>query len=182
MVVVSRSIHIEAPVERVFALMSDPAARSRLNPDAQPIRVEIENGRPLAQGSVCRFRLQVGKRVADYRTRVTEFIPDRRIVSVSDSAIPFEISIETGPEGAGTRLTQTECFEPSEDMLDQVVGDRATQRVLEFIYRLYLAFDTDAALRLKQREEEMLIRRLEEKLDRWLAAIKRHLESGNPPA
>ena len=40
---VSRNIHIAAPVERVFALMCDPAARTRLNPQATPLRVEIEN-------------------------------------------------------------------------------------------------------------------------------------------
>jgi uncharacterized protein YndB with AHSA1/START domain len=178
MVVVSRSIRIEAPVERVFALVSDPAARSRLNPDARPIRVDIETGNPLARGSVCHFRLQIGKHIADYRTRVTEYVPNRRIVSVSDSAVPFEICIETEPESGGTRLTQTERFEASEEMLDQAVADRATQRVLGFAYRLYLAFDSDAALRLKLREEEMLARKLEEKLDRWLFAIKRHFESG----
>jgi carbon monoxide dehydrogenase subunit G len=179
MVVVSRSIHINAPVEHVFALMSDPAARSRLNPDIQPIRVEIESGSPLCQDSVCHFRLQVSGRIADYRTRVTEFVPGLRIVSVSDSAVPFEVSIETEPENGGTRLTQTERFEASEDMLDLAVADRATQRVLGFAYRLYLAFDTDAALRLKLREEELLIRKLEARLDRWLAAIQRHLESSD---
>lgn len=177
MIVVSRGIHIEAPVERVFALISDPLARARLNPDVKPIRVEIESGAPLRFGSVCHFRLQVGERIADYRIRVTEFVPNRRIVSVSDSAVPFEVCLETDPEHGGTRLTQTERFEASEEMLDQAVADRATQRVLGFAYRLYLAFDTDAALRLKRREEEMLASNLETKLDRWLAAIKRHLES-----
>lgn len=176
MIVVSRSIHIEAPVERVFTLMCDPAARARLNPDVKPIRVEIESGRPLAQGSVCHFRLQVGDRIADYRIRIVEFITGRRIVSVSDSAVPFEVCLETDPENGGTRLTQTERFEASEEMLDKAVADRATQRVLGFAYRLYLAFDTDTALRLKQREEELLTRKLEATLDRWLASIKRHLE------
>jgi hypothetical protein len=51
--------------------------------------------------------------------------------------------------------------------------------VLGFAYRLYLAVDTDAALRLKQREEELLGRKLEGNLERWLAAIKRHLESND---
>jgi uncharacterized protein YndB with AHSA1/START domain len=178
MVVVSRSIHVEAPVERVFALMSDPAARARLNPNVQPIRVEIETDASLRLGSVVHFRLQVGERIADYRIRVTEFVPGRRIVSVSDSAVSFEVCIETEPENGGTLLTQTERFEANEEMLDQAVADRATQRVLGFIYRLYLAFDTDAALRLKQREEEMLSARLGQKLERWLAAIKRRLEAG----
>jgi len=108
MLTVSRSIHIDAPVERVFALMADPLARSRLHPDAEPIRVEIEGGGPLRAGGVVHFRLQIGNRIADYRTRVRELDPARRIVSLSDSAVPFEVRIETEPEDRGTRLTQTE--------------------------------------------------------------------------
>jgi len=34
MITVSRNIFIQAPVERVFALMADPAARSALSPRA----------------------------------------------------------------------------------------------------------------------------------------------------
>ena len=47
MVVVSRSIQIQAPVARVFALMADPAAKAALHPLVQPIRVEIEDHGPL---------------------------------------------------------------------------------------------------------------------------------------
>jgi len=99
---VSRNIHIAAPVERVFALMCDPVARARLNPQVTPLRVEIENDTCLHEGSVCHFRIQLGQRIVDYRTRVREFVPQRRIVSVSDTAVPFEVIIETAAENDGT--------------------------------------------------------------------------------
>ena len=85
MVVVSRHIHIDAPVDRVFALMANPAARAALNPFVTPIRVETEDNQPLHVGSVCHLRLQTGNRIVDYRTHVREFEPNRCIVSVSDS-------------------------------------------------------------------------------------------------
>ena len=54
---------LRAPVERVFALMANPAMRARLNPDETPLTVEIENGAPLRRGSICHYRLQHGRRI-----------------------------------------------------------------------------------------------------------------------
>lgn len=178
--IVSRSIHINAPVARVFALMSDPLARSQLNPDATPLRVEIEGEACLRVGSVCRFRLQIGKRIVEYRTRVREFVLDRRIVSESDTAVPFEITVETLPEDGGTRLTQTEDFEPSDEMLIEAappagVSGRLARRIAWMLPFL----DTDTAQNERQRQEQALREKLEGNLDRWLIAIRRHLEA--PP-
>jgi uncharacterized protein YndB with AHSA1/START domain len=181
MVVVSRSIHIEAPPGRVFALLADPAGRARLNPQAKVIRVELESGAPLRRGSVCHFRLQFADRIADYRTCVTEFVPGERIVTVSDSAVPFETRLEAEPEATGTRLTQTESFEPTEEMLSRTEPDSALRRAVSFAFRLFQALGAEEAQRLRERQEENLRRRLEENLDRWLSAIKRHLE-GAPGA
>ncbi len=178
MAVIMRSIHIDAPVARVFALMTDPAARTRLSPGVTPIQVEIESGAPLRAGSVCRYRLQAGGRVLDYRMRVLEFEPQRLIVSVSDTQVPFETRIEFAPEGGGTRLTQTERLEPTDEMLNQTLPDSGTRSLLRAVYRLFLLEDTDAALRLRQRQEDLLARNLGEKMERWLMAIKRHVEQG----
>jgi uncharacterized protein YndB with AHSA1/START domain len=170
--IVSRSIHIAAPVERVFALMSDPGERSRLHPDATPIRAEIEGGGRLGAGSICHFRLRLGQRLVDYRTRVREFLPNRRIVSVSDSAVPFEITIETLAEDGGTRLSQIEEFEPTAEMLLETTTSRSLR-----LYEQILSFlDSDYAQDQRARQEAALRARLEEQLDRWLAAIKRSVE------
>lgn len=178
MVVVSRSVCINAPVERVFALVADPAARSALSPTAQPIRVEIEGGGPLGPGSICHFRLQAGNRILDYRTRVEEFEPMRRIVSVSDSAVPFRVRLETEPEAGGTRLTQTESFEPTDAQLEAALPRSPLNRVVQVAYRMLLWADLDAARRLREQQEEALVRALAPDMDRWLQAIKSRLEAG----
>lgn len=174
--VVSRSIHINAPVERVFALISDPLERARLNPDASPIRVEIEGDPRLQTGSICHYRLQVGRHIVDYRMRVREFIPNRRIASVSDSTIPIDISIDTEAENDGTRLTQTEEFEPSDEMLLESAPVDPADRALRFLEWLLPFLDLDYARRVLARREELLRERLETSLDGWLVAIKQHLE------
>lgn len=177
MVVISRSIRIDAPAERVFALVSDPVARSELSPDTRPIRVEIEGGGALRLGSVCHFRQQAGGRILDYRTRIKEFEPLRRIVSVSDSAIPFTVRIETEPQDGGTRLTQTESFEPTGEMLAEALPKTPVNTVLKLAYQFMLILDADSARRLREQQEEALARRLEPEMERWLSAIKDRLES-----
>ncbi len=182
MVVVSRSIHIDAPVERVFALMANPAARARLNPGEAPLAVEIETGAPLRLGSVCHYRLQHGHRILDYRMRVHEFMPNRRILSTSDSAVPFEVRIETAPEGTGARLTQTESFEPSDAMLREALPDDASRDIVGVAERFFILIDPESALRLRRRQEEQLTKMLEHRMDDWLAAIKRYLEDAEGEA
>ncbi len=177
MVVVQRSIRISAPIERVFALIADPAARSALSPVAQPIRVEIQGGGPLGLGSVCHFRLQSGNRILDYRTRVEEFEPLRRIVSVSDSAVPFRVRLETEPDAGGTRLMQTESFEPTDAQLEQALPRNPFNQALRLAYRMLLWADLDYARRLREEQEQALTRVLEPPMERWLSAIKARLEA-----
>jgi len=176
-VVVSRSIHISAPVERVFALMADPAARAALNPFATPIRVEVENGVPLHLGSVCHYRLQVGGRIVDYRSRVTEYRPHRLIVSESESTVPFTIQVEMLPDGrGGTWMRQVERFEPTEEMLRSAIPPTTLNTALRLAYGLALYLDLDAARWLRGRLEEALGQSLSANLSRWLDAIRAHLE------
>jgi len=171
--IVSRSIHIDAPVERVFALISDPLERARLNPEAAPIRVEIENAPRLQAGSICHYRLQVGRRIVDYRMRVREFVPNQRIASVSDSAVPIDVALDTEADAGGTRLTQTEEFEPTDEMLLDSAPAEGPMRRLEWLLPF---LDLDYARQVLARREELLRERLEANLDGWLAAIKRRVE------
>lgn len=180
MVVVSRSIQIQAPVARVFALMADPAAKAALNPLVEPIRVEIEDHGPLRLGSICRYRLQAGNRIIDYRGRVTAFAPERLIQSVTDSAVPFEIQVETAPADDGTVLTQTERFEATDTMRERALPPSLWERVTEFGHRVFVLTDLDTELRLRERQEQALADDLGDKLEQWLVAIKRHLETPAP--
>lgn len=176
MIVVSHSVHVEAPVEAVFALMADPAQRTRLNPLVSSPFAEVEGAGELHVGSTCRFRFRVRGQPVEYRSRVEEFDPPHRIVSLSDSAVPFEVCIETTPEGSGTRLTQTERFEPTDAMLEQALPDRAGNAAVKLAWRLYLFFDSDKALELRKRQEQLLAHRLQANMQQWLGAIKRYLE------
>lgn len=171
---VSRDTHVAAPVERVFQLVTDPALRAELNPEATPLRVEADA--PLHVGSVCHYRLQFGAHIVDYRMRVTELQPNRRLVSVSeDSDVRFEVAIELRPEADGTRLLQTERFEPSTGMLEAALpqGDGTLPGHVE---QALLFLDEDRALSLRQRQEDALRAALEDKLDYWLSAIKAQVE------
>lgn len=176
MVVVSRSIHVDAPVEQVFALMADPAARTRLNPLVSAASAEVEGGGPLNVGSTCHFRFSVRGRRVEYHAQVCEFDAPRRIVSLAHAAVPFEVCIETLPEGGGTRLTQTERFEPTDAMLNDAIPDEDDNAVVKLAQRLYLFFDTDKALELREQQEQFLARRLAANMDAWLTAIKHHIE------
>ncbi len=176
MVIVSRSIHIDAPVERVFALIADPAARASLNPDATAIRAEIEGSSHMHAGAVCHYRMRIDDRIVDYRTHVSEFELNRLITAVSDSTVPFEVRIETVSEDSGTRLTQTESFEPTDALLRQALPETLNNSATRFVHRLMMFLDVDAALRLRQRQEDALGRMLERKMDRWLLAIKESIE------
>lgn len=179
MVVVSRSIHIAAPVERVFALMADPVARAALNPFAKPIHVEIENGAPLHVGSVCHYRLQMDSRIVDYRSRVTELEPGRLIVSESEAEVPFSIRVDIVPDGrGGAWMRQVERFEPTDEMLRDAAPANTYSRALRLAYWLALYLDLDAARWLRARLEEALGQKLNGNLERWLDAIRAHLERG----
>lgn len=179
MVVVSRSIHIAAPVERVFALMADPAAREALNPLATPIRVEIEDGAPLHVGSICHYRLQADNHIVDYRSRIVEFEPHRLIVSESEAEVPFSIRVEIVPDGrGGAWMRQVERFEPTDEMLRDAVPANTYSRALRLAYWLALYLDLDAARWLRNRLEESLAQKLGGNLERWFEAIRAHLERG----
>jgi len=177
MVVVSGSIHIRAPVERVFAFMCDPAARSRLHPDVTPLQVEIEGSGPLAVGCITHFRLRMEGHIVDYRTRVTEFEQNRLLLTVSDSAVPFETRIETRPEDGGTRLTQVERFEPTDEMLIGTADSETSRSFLSWLEPILPLVDVDYARSVRKRQEMALTRKLEEKLGRWLQAARRELEA-----
>ena len=104
MITLSRSVLVDAPIERVFALIADARARAALSPHTKVVRVDVEGGGTLRVGSVCRFVLKRGAQKIEYRMRVTEFKTNERIVSVAETTVPFTVRIETRAEGGGTRL------------------------------------------------------------------------------
>jgi len=176
---VSHSIHIAAPVEQVFALLCDPARRAALNPAVTPLLVETNDRQPLHTGSICHFRLLIGERVTEYRLHIREVIPSARIVAVSDTAISFETTMETVAENGGTRLTQSEVFEPTDEMLIEAAPSvPASRRFSRLLERVLPFLDSGNAADLRAQQEAVLKESLERKLGLWLEAIRQEMERG----
>jgi uncharacterized protein YndB with AHSA1/START domain len=174
---VTRTIDIAVPPDRVWALVTDPERRARLNPAVRVIAVEIEDGQALHRDSVTRYRLEIGGRITEYRTRVRQLVPHRRLVAEADAALPFETTLELQSLRHGTRLIHSEQLEPSADMIQQAINRLAEGRQLGLAERFALWMDGDASERLRDRALEDIERSLGDALDRWLAAIRADLES-----
>ena len=176
---VTRNIDIAATPERVWALVTDPRRRAALNPAIRVIEVEIEGGGPLHRDSATRYRLEIGGQMMEYRTRVLEFVPNRRLVTYSDSAVPFETALELSPLPSGTRLSHSERLEPTADMIQRAIDQIADGRDVGVAERMALWLDGDASERLRDSAVERLEKSLGDTLDQWLAAIRNDLE-GSP--
>lgn len=178
MIKITRCVHIDAPLERVFDLMTDPAARAGLDPHVESIRAETEDGRRLHLGSRCHYRLQLADRIVDYNAEVTAFEEGRLIASDTDSEPPLHVTVETLPEEGGTLLRQTECFEASDALLDHAARGGFRANFLRFAYRVALLMDVDLAAAYRAQRERLLSERLNERLERLLGNVKRYLEGG----
>lgn len=172
---ITQAVHIDAPVEHVFALMADPRARAELNPNIKPLHIDIEGGQPLRQGSICRYRVQTDRQVVDFRSRIDVFEPNRRIVAVIETKVPIQVEILVEEEAGGTLLSHTERFDPNEAML-QTAATEEHNRIMAFVFRVLMWFDLDIAQNMRMQRERKLKQQLEENLSRWLDAIKDHLE------
>ena len=177
MITVRSSVNIDAPLDKVFDLMADPAAKAQLNPLVEPIDVGVVGEEKLKLGSICHYRLRYGNAYLDYHGRVTAFEPNHLIESVTDSEAAIQITVETVAENNGTRLTQTERFEPSDQMLEVALPSSMKERILSLSYKIFLWTDVDSAVRLRRQREEQLTLMLTRNLDNWMAAIKQKLES-----
>lgn len=177
MVTVQRSIHIDVPVERVFELMADPAAKAGLNPLMKPITVEVEDGQRLRLGSRCHYRMQFGHNILDYHDEITGFEEGRLIESRTDSEPPVSIRTETVAEDHGTRLIQVETFAASDAMLAGIKARGFLAQLFQLGQQIAVWIDSDAMERCRSQREALLAEDLCEHLDRWLHSIKQHLES-----
>jgi len=177
---VSRNIDIAVTPEQAWSLVADPRRRAAHNPAIKIIEVEIEGGGPLQPGSMTRYRLEIGGQRVEYRTRVLEMLPPRRLVTRSDSTVPFEATIELTPLKNGTRFTHTERLEPSAEMIQGAIDAIAGGESVGGLERMVLWLDGDASERLHDRAIKHLETSLGATLDLWLNAIRHDLESEAP--
>lgn len=177
---VAAAVEIEASPAAVFALVSDPLAKVKLNPYTQVIRVERENPGPLREGSVTFFRLQKGMRIFEYRTRCIRLEPDRLLESQAELPTLFRVRVELMPIPRGTRLTQGEECEITPAMLDGLPVPRRAERAWRAIKLLALMAPSlgreTYAVILRERADTLRVT-MERELRGWLQAIKQHLEA-----
>lgn len=137
------SVHIDAPVERVFAWFRDPRNWPSLNPSAQEkiIRAHVpEEG--LGTFHVWAMRPMRGVRFEIFGV-FTEFEVNRRIVDRWSMAIEGTETYRFEPEGAGTRFTLS--------------------RQRRSVWRLGLL--DGLVSRLEGREDERVLGRLKDRLE-----------------
>jgi len=98
---VSKSISINAPVEKVFAYMEDPAHL----PDIWPSIQEISNIKEEADGKKSYdWAYKMGGMKFNGKSETVEFIPNKRIVVNNPKGIKSKFTWDYEQEGSGTRL------------------------------------------------------------------------------
>lgn len=174
MVCVQSSVHIEADPDAVFALVTDVARKARLAPHTRVLAVVQETEGPVRIGTVFHYRLVIEGRIADYRSRCTDFQPGRMMETESDSCPPFKVRVTVDPVPGGARLTQQETFAlpPVHVPLPGARGWLGTALRILLGTSSAIVQDGEAVAR----EEADMKARLQPRLDRWLASIKDHLE------
>lgn len=178
---VAEAVEVAVPPPAVFALVSDPLAKAKLNPSTRVIRIEREDPGPLREGSVTFFRLQKGTHIFEYRTRCRRLEPDRLLENQAELPTLFRVRVEVDPIAEGSRLAQCEECEITPAMLEHLPVPRRAERAWQAIKILglvapSLARETYAVI-LQERAGALRVVMARE-LRAWLLAIKRHLESG----
>ena len=98
-----RSIHIEAPVEKVFDFCKDP--RNVLDVTAAPFAVKDVKLTEEGVGTYYSWASKTpGLRFEGFDV-YTEFVPNQRITDRSSSGLPGDWTFSFEPEGSGMQLT-----------------------------------------------------------------------------
>lgn len=98
-----RSIHIEAPVEKVFDFVKDP----RNAPEGFTEHIEVRDVKLTDEGtgSYYSWVFRVAGLPVEGFDVYTEFIPNRRITDRSSFPMTRDFITTFEPEGSGTKLT-----------------------------------------------------------------------------
>ncbi len=98
-----RSIHIEAPVEKVFDYIKDP--RNTLEGFPEPFEIKDVKLTEEGVGTYYTWASKTpGLRYEGFDV-YTEFIPNQRITDRSSSGLGGDFTLSFEPEGSGTKLT-----------------------------------------------------------------------------
>jgi uncharacterized membrane protein len=98
----SKSILINAPVEKIFDYMNDPTNM----PEIWPSMVEVSNVKELPNGGVCfNFVYKMAGVRLEGVSEDTEWVRNQRTVSKSSGGIDAVATLIYEPTEAGTRVT-----------------------------------------------------------------------------
>jgi len=123
------SVHIEAPVEKVFEFFKDPRNQFSLAPDDRVTVTDVK----MTEGGVgtyYSYAMKLAGRTLEGFVVYTEYIPNKLIVDKSSVAMHGSWTYTFEPEGTGTRLTmhgQSRSFWrvwPFSFLLDRVMTRR----------------------------------------------------------
>ena len=171
---------IRADPAEGFTLVSDLRRKARLNPAIEVIRIELESGEPVREGSVFRHRFAKDGRILEYRSRCVACVPPRLFVSRGETDPPFEVRVTVEPGAEGCRLTQQETLEVEAEALDALDAGGAKAQTFSDVLRLLALFPSARPLssELRALQRERVAARLSRELALWLDAIRAHLEAG----
>ncbi|WP_448005176.1 SRPBCC family protein [Agromyces bauzanensis] len=125
----TRSIHIDAPVEKVFRFIEDPAQLIAHLPNTDAVVQNVERTpEGVVTGYECKFR-ELGMHLTADFTR-EEYEVNTRIVDRSSMGVRLTYSVE--PDGTGTTLTAAWDASTLMRMLDAVFfhSDKDTETEL----------------------------------------------------
>ena len=175
----SANVEIQVEPMEVFALVSDLRRKAQLNPNIQVIRVELEGGEPVREGSVFYHRFHKGTRIMEYRSRCVRMVPPWLFESRSETDPPFEVRVTVDRTAAGCRLTQREEVEVTPELLDAFEPAPTKLPGFRDIMTLFALFPSVRPLgsEIRAFQRERVIRKLTSDLQAWLDAIRAHLEA-----
>jgi len=116
------SIEIDAPVERVFAFLADPAKAVQAFPMGRKVTISdivtTPDGRLTSYRETMPMRLGPMHWDVSDTVKVEDYVPNQRIADRSSSGPIHVMSVE--PAGGGTRLTFTGTVNSRIPLLDRV--------------------------------------------------------------
>lgn len=126
----TRSVHIDAPVTKVFGYIEDPAHIAEMAPEEYGMTLVAVH--PTPEGLVGSYQAKYrmfGMHVTVTFTR-EEYVPDERLVDHSSAGIINTLAFE--PDATGTTLTLSWDASRLMKMLDAVLfhGDKDLDRML----------------------------------------------------
>lgn len=103
MATVERSISIHAPVENVFAYVTNPMTQTEWMPSMVEVTDVIQTKQGV--GSTFHWRYKMGGMTLEGDNETLEFVPNKRVVARSKGGIDSTWTWEYEPEEDGTRLS-----------------------------------------------------------------------------